>query len=106
MDEIIDKKTFAELAAAGGIELTAGEAEDLRCEMNRQMNVIRQLEAIPLDDEIRPVVQGNPYPADIRCALREDIPCPFDRSAEIIAQAPLSRDGFIISPDVPHQKIG
>ncbi len=106
MNEVIDKRTFASLMATGGIELSKSEAENLRRELNRQMSVIRQLEAIPLDDDIHPVIHGNPYPEVIRCGLREDIPCPFENSPAIIAQAPVSRDGFIISPDIPHQKIG
>ncbi len=106
MDEVIDKRTFETLAAAGGIELTAAEAEDLRREINRQMSVIRQLEAIPLDDDIRPVVHGNPYPEAVRCGLREDIICPFENISGIIGQAPTARDGYFISPDIEHRKIG
>ena len=106
MDEVISIKTFSQLAAVGGIELTADEAEDLRGEINRQMRVIRQLEAIPLEDHIRPVIRGNPYPEGVRCELREDIPLPFGNSDGIIAQAPSVRDRCIVSPDVPHQRIG
>lgn len=106
MDEIIDAKTFAELAAVGALDLTAGESELLRREMNRQMSVISQLDVVPLNDDLQPVVHGNPYPSEIRCGLREDIPQPFENSAGIIAQAPVTRDGFIVSPDVPHQRIG
>ncbi len=106
MEEVISKKTFAQLAAVGGIELTAGEAEDLRGEMNRQMRVIRQLEAIPLEEHITPVIHGNPYPEAVRCGLREDIPRPFGNSDGIIAQAPSVRDRCFVSPDVQHQRIG
>ena len=82
------------------------EAESLRFEMNRQMDVIRQLEAIPLEEKVRPVIHGNPYPQEIRCELRDDIMKPFANSDAIIGEAPLSRDGYIVSPDVAHQKIG
>jgi len=106
MDEVIGKKVFDELARTGGISLTPEESEDLRSEMNRQMNIIRQLEAIPLDDRLSPVVRGNPYPLNVRCGLRKDEWAPFADPSDIVNQAPVSRDGFIVSPDVPHQKIG
>lgn len=106
MDEVIGKELFDELAQTGGIRLSSGEAEDLREEMNRQMQIIRQLEAIPLDDQVRPVVHGNPFPPEVRCGLREDEWIRFSDPAAILGQAPASRDGYFISPDVLHQKIG
>ena len=106
MQEMIDKEIFNELVRTGRIGMDPEEAESLRFEMNRQMDVIRQLEAIPLDKEVQPVIHGNPYPKAIRCELREDIVKPFANSNAIIDEAPLSRDGYIISPDVAHQKIG
>lgn len=105
-EEVIDKKIFEDLVRTGEIGMTQEEAEDIRQEMNRQMNVIRQLESIPLDESLSPVIHGNPYPPEIRCGLREDLLVPFENAAEIIAQAPLQRDGCIVSPDVEHQRIG
>ena len=106
MEEVIGKEMFEELARTGEIRMEPGEAEEIRREMNRQMSVIRQLEGIPLGDHLTPVVHGNPYPREIRCGLREDIPVLFDNAAEIIAQAPRRQDGYIVSPDVEHQRIG
>lgn len=106
MQEVIDKETFNELVRTGRIGLDPEEAESLRLQMNRQMDIIRQLEAIPLEETVRPVIHGNPYPKAIRCELREDIVRPFDDVSAIINAVPLSRDGYIISPDVNHQKIG
>ena len=105
-EEVIGKTLFDELARTGEIGMNPEEAEDIRREMNRQMDVIRQLEAIPLDEKLPPVIHGNPYPPEIRCGLREDIPVPFDDPAEIIAQAPRHQDGFIIAPEIEHQRIG
>ena len=106
MQEVISKEIFNELVRTGRIGMDPEEAETLRFEMNRQMDVIRQLEAIPLEEVVKPVVHGNPYPKEIRCELREDIVKPFDDASVIIAAAPLSRDGYIVSPDVAHQRIG
>ena len=106
LSEVIGCELFDELARTGGITLSPEEAEDLREEMNRQMQIIRQLEAIPLDDRICPVIHGNPFPAEVRCGLREDEWIPFPDPRAIPGQAPVSRDGYFVSPDVPHQKIG
>ena len=105
-EQMISKEIFETLTKTAAIALSNDEAERLREEMNRQMDVIRQLEAIPVDETIEPVIHGNPYPAEIRCDPRADVPMPFDDAAEILIQAPLSKDGYFVSPDVPHQRIG
>ena len=105
-ESVITKEAFSALARTAAIELSEEEAEQLRAEMNRQMGIIRQLETIPLDEELAPVIHGNPYPAEIRCELRADEVIPFHNAAEIPTQAPRSKDGYFVSPDVPHQRIG
>lgn len=105
MTGLIDRALFEELAQTGALQMTADESESLRAELNRQLSVIRQLEAVPLSELHHPVIHGNPYPPDIRCELREDIPHPFEVPEEILAQAPVSKDGYFISPDVPHIKL-
>lgn len=106
MQEMIDKAVFIELVRTGRIGLYPEEAESLRLEMNRQMDVIRQLEAIPLEETVDPVIRGNPYPKTIRCELREDVIRPFDNAPAIISAAPLSHDRYIVSPDISHYRIG
>ena len=63
-EQMISKEIFETLAKTAAIALSNDEAEKLREEMNRQMDVIRQLEAIPVDETIEPVIHGNPYPAE------------------------------------------
>ena len=106
LDEVVGEALFAELVQTAAIDLQPDEAEALRKELSLKMEVIRQLEIIPLSDSISPVIHGNPYPPAIRCGLREDKWIPFDAPDAIVRQAPLSQDGFIVSPDVPHQRIG
>lgn len=105
-ESIINQSVFDELIMTAAIELTPCEREYLRSELDKKMAVIRQLDAIPLDRSTSPVIHGNPYPAEIRCGLREDVWVPFENSAELIQQAPSSTENYIISPDVPHQRIG
>ena len=105
-EDLIEKSLFAELVQTAAIDLLPNEAETLCEELNGQMEIIRQLDAIPLDDMLPPVVHGNPYPLHVRCDLRQDEWIPFDNAAGILAQAPISKDGCFVSPDVPHQRIG
>ena len=105
-EDFIEKSLFAEIMQTAAIDLFPDESEILCEELNCQMEIIRQLEAIPLDENISPVVHGNPYPFDIRCGLRQDEWVPFADPNSIISQAPFSKDDFIVSPDVPHQRIG
>ena len=51
------------------------------------------------------VVHGNPYPQEIRIPLREDVWTPFENVDGILAEAPRTQDGYIVAPDVPHQKL-
>ena len=104
--EGISKALFAELVQTAAFVPGPDEAEALRTELNRQMDIIRQLEAIPLDEKLSPVIHGNPYPEEICCELRPDTWNPFGNPEEIIQQAPVSKDGCIVSPDVQHQRIG
>ena len=97
---------FNRLVKTAALKLSVDEASQLLADLNDQLKIIRQLEAIPLEEHIRPVIHGNPYPEAVRCGLREDIPRPFGNSDGIIAQAPSARDRYFVSPDVPHQRIG
>ena len=104
--DFIEKKLFDELVHTAAIDLNPSEMSSLWKELNAQMKIIRQLEAIPLDETISPVILGNPYPPEIRADLREDEISPFRDPEAIIWQAPVVSDGYIVSPDVPHQRIG
>lgn len=106
MDEDkITKELFEELVNVAEIELSAEEAESIYAKMNDQLKVIHQLLAIPHEAEYDPVIHGNPYPVEIQAPLREDVWIPFEHPEDILAEAPRSQDGYIVSPDVPHQKL-
>ena len=105
MAEAVSRTLFQELAKTGALDLPPEEGEMLRAELNEQLEVVRQLESIPLDETLPPVIHGNPYPPEIRCGLREDVRHPFAAPEEILLQAPVSKDGYFVSPDVPHIKL-
>lgn len=102
---IITKEMFEQFAQVGEVELTPAEAESMIAKMNEQIKVIDQLSAIPLDADMPAVVHGNPYPQEIRIPLREDVWTPFENVDGILAEAPRTQDGYIVAPDVPHQKL-
>ena len=104
-EQLIDDTLFQNLLQTAALKLSAEEAAILKKELNEQVKIIRQLDSIPLPEEIEPVIHGNPYPPEIRCELREDIYIPFENASEIIAQTPLIQDGYIVSLDVPHRRI-
>lgn len=104
-EQFIDDTLFQNLMQTAALKLSAEEAALLKKELNNRMKIIRQLDSVPLPEEIEPVIHGNPYPPQIRCELREDICAPFDNASEITTQAPAVLDGYIVSPDVPHRRI-
>lgn len=102
---MLDLSLLDELAETGRLKLSPEERVSFLAELDEQLDVIRQLDVIPLEKTIRPVIHGNPYPPEIRCELREDEWIPFESPEKIIAQAPLSRDGCIVSPDNTSEKL-
>ncbi|MBE9474436.1 MAG: aspartyl/glutamyl-tRNA amidotransferase subunit C [Chloroflexi bacterium] len=93
---------FNRLVELAALELSQEEAEYLRQELNNQMKAIDELEAIPLGKETAITSHGVPYTAEITPETRSDkwIACP--NPEEILAQAPETKDGYVIVPDIPH----
>lgn len=102
MTDQISPETFAHLVDLAALDLDANEAEYLRNELNHQLRVIQELEAIPLSKSIEITSHGVPYTPAIRPPLREDIWKPYDNPKRIIAEAPESEDGYLVVPDIPH----
>jgi aspartyl/glutamyl-tRNA(Asn/Gln) amidotransferase C subunit len=105
MTEEIDKETFSHLVALGALEFEPGEAEYLRRELNNQLAAVRELAAVPLDDDTDPTYHGVPYTAQTSPPIREDawVSCP--NPEDILAQAPFVEDGYIVVPDIPHEQL-
>lgn len=105
MKNRIDPQTFQHLVDLAALELDPEEGEYLRGELNKQLDAIHELEAIPLEGDSAVTAHGVSYTAEIRQPLREDEWEPLEDPAEIIAQAPESEYGFVIVPDIPHEKL-
>ncbi len=104
-DDKITKELFEEYVNVAEVELSAEEADSIYAKMNEQLKVIHQLLSIPHEAEYDPVIHGNPFPVEIQAPLREDVWVPFEHPEDILAAAPRTSDGYIVSPDVPHQKL-
>ncbi len=102
MSEQISVEIFDHLVDLAALELNAKQADYLRRQLNNQLASVRELEAVPLDEDIPISLHGVPYEVENSSAPREDewIPC-LDSKA-ILAQAPQVEDQYIVVPDIPH----
>lgn len=102
MTEYIDSATFDHLVSLAALELDAEQAEYLRRELNHQLDAIRELEAIPLPDDLTITSHGVPYPPQTSQPPRADQPHPWAQPSAILDQAPRVEDDQIVVPDIPH----
>ena len=102
MNDQISVEVFNHLVGLAALELSPEEAEYLRRQLNQQLQVIEQLKAIEMDENVPANLHGISYDRFNTLPIREDIlkPCPDAKS--ILAQAPQSQDGFYSVPDIPH----
>jgi aspartyl/glutamyl-tRNA(Asn/Gln) amidotransferase C subunit len=99
---MIDRETFDHLVDLAALELDQSQAEYLLRELNNQLKAIRELAAIPLDESVPPSLHGVTYGGEISPEPRQDTWAPYPDPAEILAQAPEVREGYIVVPDIPH----
>ncbi|MGA2112863.1 MAG: Asp-tRNA(Asn)/Glu-tRNA(Gln) amidotransferase subunit GatC [Anaerolineales bacterium] len=101
----ITPELFAHLVELAAFELPAGQAEYLRAELNKQLESIRELEAIRVGEAIPITSHGVPYLPAISSRPSADIIQPFPHPEEILAQAPESQEGYFVVPDIPHTEL-
>jgi aspartyl/glutamyl-tRNA(Asn/Gln) amidotransferase C subunit len=105
MNDNLSLETFAHLVDLAALQLTPAEGEYLRQQLNNQLKVIHELEAIPLEEDVAITSHGVPYTTATSPAPREDAWIPYPNPEEIIGQAPQAEDGYIIVPDIPHTNL-
>lgn len=105
MSEQITQEVFEHLVGLAALQLNPDQAEYLRRQLNNQLKAVRELEAIPLDENIPISLHGVPYEESGSASPREDewIKC-LDVNA-ILDQAPQIEDGYIVVPDIPHTEL-
>ena len=101
-NEQITSQVFEHLVKLAALQLDEEQAEYLRQELNHQLQSIRELEAIPIPDDLIISVHGVAYPQSTPLDLREDQWQPFPNSVDIVGQAPQSENNQFAVPDIPH----
>ncbi len=105
MRDAITPEVFARIAALAALELDPEEAEYLRAQLNKQLQAVRELQAIPLDEATPVASRGVPYPPEISPPPRADEWRPYPNPQDILAQAPETEDGYIVVPDIPREEL-
>ena len=98
----ITPEIFNHLVDLAEFELDEDQAKYLLKELNSQLSAICQLENIQLEEDLYPSSHGVPYPPERKPDLRADERRPFTDYEAIMDQAPKSKDGFFVVPDIPH----
>ena len=101
----ITKELFDHLVELAALELSSDEAKYLHQELNKQLKVIEELAAIPVDESTPAASHGVPYASGIRPSLREDKISSSGIADEILAQTPETEASFIVVPEIPHQTL-
>ncbi len=104
MPDEITPELFEHLVELAALELAPTEAEALRRQLNNQLNVIHELEAIDITG-VPITSHGVPYAAAISQSLRPDAVQDCDDPDAILAQAPRVEDRYVIVPDIPHEEL-
>jgi aspartyl/glutamyl-tRNA(Asn/Gln) amidotransferase C subunit len=102
MTDPITPEIFQHLVQLAALQLSPDEAEYVRRQLNNQLKVVRELEAIPLDSGVSVTSHGVPYTDQTSPAPREDTWLPYADVADILSQAPEVADRYIVVPDIPH----
>lgn len=105
MTELISPELFSHIAKLAALDLSPEEAEYLRGQLNNQLNSVRELEAIPLEEGTEISPYGVPFTPAISNKPRPDNWEPFLTPEEILAQAPEVDDGYFVVPEIPHTEL-
>jgi aspartyl-tRNA(Asn)/glutamyl-tRNA(Gln) amidotransferase subunit C len=101
----ITPEIFNHLVELAALELSPGEAEYLRRELNGQLNAIHELESIEVEESLPITSHGVPYRGGLAPALREDMSSPGELADDILAQAPELEGRYVVVPDIPHREL-
>jgi aspartyl/glutamyl-tRNA(Asn/Gln) amidotransferase C subunit len=105
MKEEITIEVFNHLVGLAALELDEQQAQYLRRELNQQLKAIHELEAIPLDENLKINAHGVEYTPQSSPNLRSDEWILFADTQEILDQLPQRDERFVVVPDIPHEKL-
>jgi aspartyl-tRNA(Asn)/glutamyl-tRNA(Gln) amidotransferase subunit C len=102
-EEKISPELFEHLVDLAAIALDPTQSEYLRSELNKQLNVIEELKAIPIDESVPLASHGVVINARNMPALRRDEYKPSTHAERILEEAPENEDGYFVVPEIPHE---
>ncbi len=105
MTDEITRELFNKLVDLAALELEKEESEYIRRQLNDQLTSVRELAAVPLDDETPLAAHGVPYTLEASALARKDQHDPFRKPEEILAGAPEEEDRYFITPEIPHEDL-
>lgn len=105
MADRITPELFNHLVELAALELPPDESEYLRKELNNQLKAIRELEAIPLENDMEITSHGVPYTSETRPEIRSDKWVKNENTELILGQAPEIEDRHIVVPEIPHEDL-
>jgi aspartyl/glutamyl-tRNA(Asn/Gln) amidotransferase C subunit len=105
MPSEISKELFDHLVELAALELKPEEAEYIHQELNKQLKVIEELAAIPLEESTPLASHGVPYASAIQPPLRQDEIVSSGISQEILAETPETEANYIVVPEIPHETL-
>lgn len=103
--EEIDLEVFDHLVVLAALHLEPEEKEYLRKELNAQLNAIRELEALAVDEGISITSHGIPYTQENSPPLRGDVVEVAPEADDIVEGAPETELRYIVVPDIPHEEL-
>ena len=106
MTEEITRDLFDKLVDLAALELEDDEAEYIRRQLNDQLAAIRELAAVPLEEDTPPAAHGVSYTEAASAPPRQDKLDPYPNTDGILAGAPEEHDRYIVTPDIPHEDLG
>jgi aspartyl-tRNA(Asn)/glutamyl-tRNA(Gln) amidotransferase subunit C len=101
MPEAITPEIFKKLVGLASLDVGEEEGEYLRQELNNQLSSVAELEAIPLDEDLKVTSHGVAYTTEITPAMREDKLDSSKEPEKMLANAPESEDGYFVVPNIP-----
>jgi aspartyl-tRNA(Asn)/glutamyl-tRNA(Gln) amidotransferase subunit C len=105
MAELITPEVFNHLVQLAALELSPGESNYLREQLNNQLKAIHELETIPLEGITEINLHGVTYTTETTPAVRSDDWRQNNHSDKILEQAPQVEDRFIVVPEIPHEEL-
>ena len=105
MTDTLTPEIFEHLVQLAAMELTAEESKYLLAQLNNQIKVIQELEAISLEENAPITSHGVPYTPEISPVARADEWLPYPCVEKILEQAPETEEGYIVVPKIPHQEL-